>query len=894
MKKKVLSLLLASAMVMSMAACGKGDNTDGSVSNSGGQSNAPTNSDTPTGSGDSSENPSNTDEGPAVDQFSGHPLGHFEDDGKTYTYHSWTTVLPAAWNVQTYENNEATTILNYTSDSLYSYEFTEDFSTFLIVPSMASDYATDVTSQYVGKYGIEAGDVNKAWSIPLKQNLKFDNGDSITANTFVESIKLLLNPKAQNGRADDFYMGTFKPYNAENYLKQGAYGVSEFVSAAYGDDEYVDPALFSTDEEGHLQHEGKDIVCDINSAGNWGSNSWAGYGFDDSIPQYANLLAAADENGRVKLTAELLKDFQDMIAMLHGYDDVEAYAADGGDYAYQEFEEAAFFGMMYPELDWSEVGVFAPSDYELVIVIQDPMEDNYYLRSALASSFFMVHPDLYTQCIDESTGVYTNTYGTSLDTYVGFGPYKLTEFVEGSYVRFERNLNWHGYADGEYLEGTYMADGVRIQLLEGEASTATAHEMFLKGELDSFGLSTPEYINEYLSSEYTVFTDSESTWLLVMNPDMANFERTQAVAEPMLNNSNKVNKTVMTLPDFRKALSYALDRQDFILATVPSMKPAPYVLSKVLVADPDTMKTYRSYDVAKDAVLSFWGLSDDWGDGKEYADRDEAIDSITGYDPEGAKVLFDAAYDEAVEQGLLSEEDIAGGNWEVQVLVGLPSESKAYVNGGEYLQTAWTNAVQGTKFENHLSVKLTDPLGSTWSQELKNNGNIDVLFLVGWGGDPMDPYGLFGCTVDPQLQYDTFTDKTNITYDVEINGKTLRASYFAWIHDALNGQTITAQVIGADGNPTGETVDISAGSSDPAEVRVAITAAGEEAIMNLANLFPLCSDASASLHGMRIEYVTYDYDLMMGFGGITWNKFLMDDDEFAQYVASQGGTLNYK
>lgn len=884
MKKKVISLLLASVMVLSLASCGKEESTDDTNPGSTEQSSEPT----------GTVDPSDSDTDLGNDPFSGHPLGHFEDDGKTYTLHSWTTILPAAWNPHTWENEESQTILRYTTDSLYGYEYTEDYSTFLIVPSMASDYATDVTSQYVGQYGIEEGDTNKAWSIPLKQNLKFENGDPITANTFVESTKLLLNPAAQNGRADDIYMGTFKPYNAENYLKQGAYGVSEFVSANMGDDEYVDPALFTADEDGYLQHEGKDIIFDVNSSGNWYGPAWSELGFDESVPQYAELVAAADENGRVKLTAELLKDFQDMIAMLQGFDDVESYAAAAGDYAYIEFEEAAFFGMFYPEMDWSEVGFFAPSDYELVVVIADPMEDNYYLRSALATDFFLVNPDLYTQCIDESTGVYTNTYGTSVDTYIGCGPYKLTEFVEGSYVKFERNPEWHGYADGEYLADTYMADGVRIQLLEGEAATATAHEMFLKGELDSFGLSTPEYINDYISSEYTVFTDSESTWLLVMNPDMANFERTQAVATPMLNNANSVNKTVMTLPDFRKALSYAIDRQEFILATVPSMKPAAYVLSKVLVADPETMQTYRSYDVAKDAVLSFWGLSDSWGDGKEYADRDEAIDSITGYDPEGAKALFDTAYDEAVEQGLISEEDIASGNWEVQVLVGLPSEAKAYVNGGEYLQTAWTNAAQGTKFENHLSVKLSDPIGSGWSNELKDTGNIDVLFLVGWGGDPMDPYGLFGCTADPSLQYDTFTDKTSFTYDVEVNGQTLRASYNAWVHEALQGATITAQVIGADGNPTGETVNISAGSNDPAEVRVAIMAAGEEAVMNLANLFPLASDASASLRGMRMEYVTYEFNLMMTFGGIEWNKFLMDDDEFAQYVASQGGTLNYK
>ena len=886
--KKLLAVLLALVMIVAMAAACNKDTGDGENPDPGlGEDPSQGGSVTPPEGGNEPQPLGN-------DPFSGHPLGHFEDDGKTYTSHGAMSIMPAAWNPHTWENNEATYVLNSTSDALYTYEFTADFSTFMIVPSMASDYATDVTSQYVGKYGIQEGDVNKAWSIPLKHNLCFDNGKPITANTFVESVKLLLNPKAQNGRADDFYMGSFKTYNAENYLKQGAYGTAEFVSANFGDDEYVDPALFTADAEGHLQYEGKDIVFDTSTSGNWGGDPWADYGLSDAIPQYARLLAAADDKGLVKLTADLLKDVQDIIAMLHGYSDVEGYAADAGDYAYQEFEEACFFGMMYPEMDFSEVGFFAPSDYELVVVIQNPMEDNYYLRSALATSFFLVDPELYEQCIDESTGVYTNTYGTSIDTYAGFGPYKLTEFVEGSYAAFERNLNWHGYADGEYLEGTYMADGIHYQLVEGEAATATMYEMFLKGELDSFGLSTPEYINEYISSPYTVFTDSESTWLLVMNPDMANFERTQAVAEPVISKDNKVIKTVMTLPDFRKALSYAIDRQDFILNTVPSMKPAAYIISKVCVADPVSMKTYRSYDVAKDAVLNFWGLSDSWGEGKEYADRDEAIDSITGYDPEGAKVLLNNAYDEAVAQGLISAEDLASGKWEVQVLVGIPNENKVYQNGAEYLQTAWTNAAQGTKFEGHFSVKISDPIGSDWSNELKKYGNVDVLFLVGWGGDPMDPYGLFGCTVDPTLQYDAFTDKTNIYYDVELNGQTLRASYFAWIHDCLGGTAINAQVIGADGNPTGETVSVSAGTSDPVETRVAIMAAGEEAILNMADLFPLCSDASASLRGMRLEYVVDDYNLMMNFGGIEWNKYLMDDAEFAQYVADQGGTLNYK
>lgn len=83
----------------------------------------------------------------------------------------------------------------------------------------------------------------------------------------------------------------------------------------------------------------------------------------------------------------------------------------------------------------------------------------------------------------------------------------------------------------------------------------------------------------------------------------------------------------------------------------------------MIVADPESGYTYRSMNEAKDAILDFWGLSDQWGEGKEYADRDEAIESITGYDPAGAKTLFDQAYDIAVAQGLISEADIKSGKW---------------------------------------------------------------------------------------------------------------------------------------------------------------------------------------------------------------------------------------
>ncbi len=875
---KMLALSLALVMIVAaFAACKAGDDSDQSTSSSGTQS--------------------GTDVEILGVTAQGHNLVKFVDDGKTYSYRMAPSSLPTSWNSHTYKSNDGTYILDYATDSLYTYEFNSDFTGFEIVPSMAADYPEDVTSEYVGQYGVKEGDVNKVWKITLKDNLKYDNGEAINAQSFVDSMKLLLNPEAANFRADTMWMYDLKIVGSEAYAKGGTYALGEFVSAAFGEDEYVDPSEFSTTEDGvyQLERDGKvyDVVLDINNGGNWGEglSVFKNAGYLDSVSEaYGRLEAAADSKGWVKLNADLLKDLQNCIAALQGYESVEAYAEDKGDYAYQEFEEMAYLGRTWEKIEYDgNVGFLAPSELELVVVLINPMEDNFYLRKELSTDFFLVYTPLYEDCIKNDNGVYANTYGTSVDTYVGFGPYKLTEYKEGASIVLERNMNWHGYSDGEYIQGTYMTDRVVYSQVKEDS---TRLEMFLKGEIDTYTLMTDD-MADYSSSSQIYYTDSESTWYLAMNPQLANLTTVQATAQPV-NTGYSVNKTVLTIQEFRQALSYSLDRKQFNQTLSPTSGVAKALLSSFIVADPESGLTYRAMDEAKDVILSFWGLSDAWGEGKEYATRDEAIDSITGYDPSGAKTLFDQAYDKAVEQGLLTEEQISSGKWEVQIVIGKPSEAAFYNDGFEFLKTTWTEAVKGTKFEGHLAFVQSSELGSTTFGEYLRNGQVDILFGVGYAGDQFNPYAMLECFTG-SLEYDPFTDKNAISVDIEIDGQLLRASLYNWVSQALMGTEIEASVVDSEGNTTSEKVKINAGTSAPASMRVAILAKCEEAIMNIANIFPVQTDASAALRCLRIEFVTDEYVTGMGFGGLEWNKYIMDDAEFANAVsASEDGILDYK
>ena len=212
----------------------------------------------------------------------------FKNAYNGYSYRMGPSDLPTSWNYHTYQSNSSTYVLDYSSDSLYTFDYKdENFDSFKIVPSMASDFPTDITAQvaadpdkadlwnlhsgiynvtladdgeyvaliskipfegnegvlpedsiydaydpaydqYIGSalvrlnIGDEVPCDNRVYSIPLKHNLKFDNGDPITAQTFVDSVKLLLQPDAANFRADNLWKsGDLKIQNAEEYFKQG-------------------------------------------------------------------------------------------------------------------------------------------------------------------------------------------------------------------------------------------------------------------------------------------------------------------------------------------------------------------------------------------------------------------------------------------------------------------------------------------------------------------------------------------------------------------------------------------------------------------------------------------------------------------------------------------------
>ncbi len=57
---------------------------------------------------------------------------------------------------------------------------------------------------------------------------------------------------------------------------------------------------------------------------------------------------------------------------------------------------------------------------------------------------------------------------------------------------------------------------------------------------------------------------------------------------------------------------------------------------------------------------------------------------------------------------------------------------------------------------------------------------------------------------------------------------------------------------------------------------------------------PIYNNFTASLLSYKVDFVTYEYNTFMSYGGVRYMTYNYDDDEWAKAVAEQNGELNYK
>lgn len=772
------------------------------------------------------------------------------EDPKMYTMREYTSQMPSQWCTILSSDNVNNEMESYFTSAFYEFNYKFDANGKIVPGAYTVEYSAatkleDVTKKYAGQYGLAAdAEKGQAFAMTLRNDLKWDDGTPIKATDFVYSMSQQLSPKYLFATASNYYSGNYVIHNAQNYVKQGQKGMFPAYSVMKEYNVADDAKLIYSTTNSRVAEKGftPEVIV-------------AAFGIEGMTVEKINAL-----NG--KSLADIKKD-----AALN-----ETWEALLGAWKTDPNEELDFFETEYeyPAMDFSEVGYFVgDNEYELVMVIDGTLnpldaEGNLtYEAGYYFSGWPLVKKDLWERCEDQSKTPYANSYCTTQEKSASWGPYKLTNYQDQKTYTVSRNDKWFGYGLPQYAN-QYQTDAIVTEKIE---EWDTAWLAFQKGNLDGIGMDV-KIAADYRTSKRAYFTPETYTFDLNIQSN-ANSK------------TDKRNNLLLNYADFRKAISLSLDRDDYCAKNNPSSQAALGLLNSMYYNDVENGKVYRDSIQAKEAILNAYGATKNadgsWKVGETtYTDIEDALDATTGYNLTLARQLVENAVAQAKKDGKYSDGD------EIILTYGIETQTANTDRVKNWFQAAFDNMTKGTSIEGKVKIEYFMFSSATWSKQFED-GEYDLCFSA-WGNAPFNPAYLL---CETQISEDNRYAKK---WDPKTVSVTVKATPDADHKDGIytyNLEQWRLILQGKDGCPVNF-------KNFPMEDQLTALGAVETAILKEYYSIPVFSRYSASLMGYKVDYVSYEYNTFMGYGGIRYMTFNYDDTAWAEFVASNNNILNYK
>ena len=792
--------------------------------------------------------------------------------GASYTYNSYSTALGNNWNPHTWEANADNAILSMISSGFVDLSIKDsENGVYQWVYEMATSI-TDVTAQHqadLTKYkstlpeGKTAEDVTEGYvfEIALNPDAKWQDGSVINADSYIYSMKQLLNSKMRNYRANLYISGESAVAGGRACYYSG--GTAWTDNAPGGTVTNTIASLVKDADGNYTTADGKPVCIALTGELAWlGGNSLEAYVdkygeqmFD--VESFNTLKGKADAEGNVVLNDESLELLVKVITFSSEWnetaDDAAAYLV---------------WGESFDEVDYdSTVGMYKVDDYTIRYVTQNYIDINYFFTSC--ASTWLVHEGLYEAGRDSTGTLESTNYGTSAETSMSYGPYKIESFQPDRQIVFVQNENWYGYEkndDGSLVSYTnFEVDGEKRQQYQTTRyvidvmDEAAAKQAFLKGELSSWAPSAEE-LPTYSTSDQLYQVDETYTMSFFFNTNV------DALKE-MDRSKGNTNSVVLSNTNFRKAFSLAVDRDEFVTATA-GYKPAYALMNSLYFYDVynDPTSSYRSSDPAMQAICNLYGV--EYGDGTPYATLKDAYNSITGYNLTEAKALMATACKELVEAGLYTE----GQPINIRIGWAAGALTSADNNQLALMEKFLNAAVEGSGF-GAVTLEAVGNIEDRYSAV--PSGEYAIGFGA-WGGAAFYPFRNLQVYCDSD-QYSineaACWDPATETLTLTVDGEDVTMTWKDW-SNALIGNGRFSQASN--------------------ELKLEITAQLEQHFLEKYYRIPLAGTTACEMLAFKVSYYTEDYNIMYGFGGLRLMKYNYTDAEWAEFVAEQGGTVDYE
>lgn len=777
------------------------------------------------------------------------------EDPKMYTMREYTAQMPSQWCTILSSDNVNNEMESYFTSAFYEFNYKFDANGKIVPGAYTVEYSAstkleDVTKKYAGKYGLAAdAEKGQAFAMTLRNDLTWDDGTPIKAADFVYTMSQQLSPNYLFDTASNYYSGNYVIHNAEKYVKQGQKGMFPATSVV---------TVYNQSDDAKL-------IFTLNGHDSYVADYLTSNGLDPQayVANAAKVTVDALKAIEGKSLAEIKND-ETMLA---------TWTAVLGWWQTEPNEELHFFKMEYeyPKMDFSEVGYFVgDNEYELVMVIDGTLnpldaEGNLtYEAGYYFSSWPLVKKDLWEICENRANGVpYSNGYCTTTASSASWGPYKLTNYQDQKTYTVSRNDKWFGYGLPQYAN-QYQTDAIVTEKIE---EWDTAWLAFQKGNLDGIGMDV-KIAADYRTSKRAYFTPE--TWTFDLNIQSNATSRT-----------DKRNNLILNYADFRKAISLSLDRDDFCAKNYPSSQAALGLLNSMYYYDVENGKVYRESIQAKEAILNAYGATKNadgsWKVGETtYTDIEDALDATTGYNLTLARQLVENAVAQAKTDGKYSDGE------EIILTYGIETQTANTDRVKNWFQAAFDSMTKGTSIEGKIKIEYFMFSNATWSEQFKK-GEYDLCFGA-WGQAAFNPaYLLCETQIGEKNRYAKMWDPTAVSVTVK-----------ATPDDKHEDGIYTYNLEQWRNILQGKDNTLPNFKNFPMEDQLAALGAVETAILKEYYSIPVYSRYAASLMGYKVDYVSYEYNTFMGYGGIRYMTFNYDDTAWAEFVASNNNILNYK
>ena len=788
-----------------------------------------------------------------------------------YTYNTYTSALGTNWNPHTWENNADNAVLGYIeaplADMTAKDTATGEYQWIFVAATDIKDVTAANKADLV-KYGTASTDAEEGYvyEIKLRPEMKWEDGTPINADTYIYSMKAMLDPEMKNYRANNYYSGESALAGALAYYNQGA-PIYALVVPAYGEGETPDYSL---------DLSAWDLYIDLKTNG----MTFAGYSFYELYADYGIITeetynaVAGNENlyGMTKITDENKDAVLKLMDEFCSGFGLSIYDANG-DVIEDFYREFLFYDTkeVGAAVSFDQVGLYKVDDYTIRYVCATAYDYYYFLTSC--TSNWIVHEGLYEQCkeTDEETGLVTSTYGTSKATTMSYGPYRIDSIQEEKQMVYVQNENYFEFTkqengslkstsetvgfkvNGEYVD-QYLTEKIVVDVMTDDAAKLA----FLSGDIDDWTPAADEVVN-YTTSEQLYQVDETYTMRLFFHTNLESLKS--------MDKAGNKNSVVLSSENFRKALSLSIKRSEFVTATA-GYKAAYYLINSLYFYDvyEDPASIYRNTEEAMQAICNIYGVQ--YGEGTPYATLQDAYNSVTGYNLTEAKALMKQACEELVAAGLYTQ----GEDIEIQI-----AWAAGTMNSSDQKQIALLNqyinaAVEGSGF-GKVTLTAVDNLSARYKDVAEGK------YAIGWGawgGAAFYPFTMFRVYCDAEyagyLHEAGCWDPSVETLTLNIKGEEVTMTWMEW-SNSMSGE-------GKYANADNET-------------KLAVLAAIEENFIEKYYCLPVCTTTACYMLSYKLSYFTENYNIMYGFGGIRLMRYNYTDAEWNAYVTSQNKNLTY-